>query len=566
MKNLRISFKLLITFSIICLFNIVLGLASQVAFAQIQDSVDTFYSGPYQNKIICEEMKTEIEAISKYAGYAIVNNKKEASLDVYLEECYKQIDSLSSHIDYWMQRTQGQVPSITKMQTDIVEIREYMDTVKELLYEGEIDKAENLFFGTCYVTMMDMKTSITDFTTMIDANANNAYQTIFNTKRKAVWFITFVSVAALIIMIVSALYLSGALTLPIKELEADARRMEQGDFEGVIKYKSKDELGRLAASMMNLKATTKAVIEDTDRALSAVASGNFNVAPEVEYPGVYSGIESSIYTITHELSDVIKQIDTASIQVSNGSEQVSSAAQALSQGATEQAAAVEELSATIADISNQINDTAKNAREGMLMAQETGKHVDDCNVQMTELVLAMLDINEKSNQISKIIKTIEDIAFQTNILALNAAVEAARAGAAGKGFAVVADEVRNLAGKSANAAKDTTDLIEQTINAVRNGANLVDTTAVSLGDVVSQVSEVNNKIQLIADATERQATGINQVAIGMDQINSVVQTNSATSEESAAASEELNGQATFMKNLVEKFVLYGSQPKESSEE
>lgn len=227
--------------------------------------------------------------------------------------------------------------------------------------------------------------------------------------------------------------------------------------------------------------------------------------------------------------------------------------QALSQGSTEQASSVEELAATITEISSQVSDSAKRAMAAKDKAVAVSNEVTEGNQKMQQTLTAMGDIRSSSNEISKIIKTIEDIAFQTNILSLNAAVEAARAGTAGKGFAVVADEVRSLAIKSAEAAKTTTELIQQSLTAVEHGTESLDATAQSLDTIVGSVNEITEEVQRIADASETQASAIAQVTQGIDQISSVVQTNSATAEESAAASEELSSQATMLKALVGKF-------------
>jgi len=251
------------------------------------------------------------------------------------------------------------------------------------------------------------------------------------------------------------------------------------------------------------------------------------------------------------------QINQASDQVASGSEQVSFGAQALSQGATEQASSVEELSATIVELSGHVKVNADHAAEASRLSNDAGSGVMESDGHMKEMIEAMGDISDKSKEIGKIIKTIDDIAFQTNILALNAAVEAARAGSAGKGFAVVADEVRNLAQKSAEAAKNTTVLIEGSILAVDNGTRIVGQTAKSLQDVVVKAGNVTNKMTDIANASEQQAKAIAQVTQGIEQIAAVVQTNSATAEESAAASEELTGQAQMLKELVGKFRLNG---------
>ena len=237
------------------------------------------------------------------------------------------------------------------------------------------------------------------------------------------------------------------------------------------------------------------------------------------------------------------------------SDQVSSGAQALSQGATEQASSVEELAASINEISNNINQTAQQAQDASDKSMQVGEKAGESNNRMHDMLQAMADINASSGEIGKIIKTIEDIAFQTNILALNAAVEAARAGAAGKGFAVVADEVRNLASKSAEASKNTAVLIENSLQAVENGKRIADETAQSLEVVISDIQEASSLMGSIAKAATDQAESISQITLGIDQISSVVQTNSATAEESAAASEELSGQAQILNELVRKFRL-----------
>ncbi|MBQ8781356.1 MAG: HAMP domain-containing protein [Oscillospiraceae bacterium] len=339
-----------------------------------------------------------------------------------------------------------------------------------------------------------------------------------------------------------------------------AKRIDQlasGDFTSPVpETKSQDETKILTESTTQVVSDINNIIGDVGRVLEAMAEGDFSVDPrenERYYVGDYAPIVEYLSNIRNALNETLGQINNAADQVSAGSDQVSAGAQALSQGATEQASSIEELAATINVISDQIKENAEAAVNASSQTDTAGAEMAAANEKMTELVTAMNEISASSNETKNIIKTIEDIAFQTNILALNAAVEAARAGDAGKGFAVVADEVRNLAGKSAEAAHSTTALIEGTVAAIERGTLLVDEVAdkmSAVADAAGTVAKLNNSI---ADASKDTADAITQITVGVEQISGVVQNNSATAEESAAASEELSGQANMLKDLISSF-------------
>ena len=370
-----------------------------------------------------------------------------------------------------------------------------------------------------------------------------------------------VIIASLVIAMLFGVVISKGIANPIEKCVNRLNRLAEGDLRSPVpQISNRDETGQLADATSTIVTTMSGIIQDVELGLSGIADGDLTIDRQAKelYEGDFSKLAASLYEILNKLNDTMQQINQSSIQVSSGSEQVSSGAQALSQGATEQASAVEELAATIAEISQQVKDNASNANlANDKMAQAT-EEISASNEKMQRLIGAMGDISRSSQEIGKVIKTIEDIAFQTNILALNAAVEAARAGAAGKGFAVVADEVRNLASKSAEAAKSTTALIEGSINSVQNGTQLADDTAKALSAVVDTSSDVSHIVTQISKASAEQAASIRQVTTGVDQISAVVQTNSATAEESAAASEELSSQASILKNLVSKFKLRNS--------
>ncbi|GLB26750.1 hypothetical protein LXJ15735_29910 [Lacrimispora xylanolytica] len=347
---------------------------------------------------------------------------------------------------------------------------------------------------------------------------------------------------------------------PIEGVVSAASDIAAGNLDIHLDIKSQDEIGILSKNFLSMAENLKLIIQDINYVLGEMSNGNFRVttSKEDQYVGSYKNILEAMHNIRLTLSDALLEIDHASEQVSTGASQVSDAAQALSQGATEQASSIEELSATITDISNRIKENAANATEANTLSQEASEGVLSGNQKMADMIAAMNDIASTSNEIGKIIRTIDDIAFQTNILALNAAVEAARAGSAGKGFAVVADEVRNLAGKSAEAAKNTTLLIENAITAIGNGTKIAGETAEALRLVVEKSNVSAVRISEIAEASTAQAEAVMQVTTGIDQISAVVQTTSATSEESAATSEELSAQAVTLKSLVGKFKLMDS--------
>lgn len=365
-------------------------------------------------------------------------------------------------------------------------------------------------------------------------------------------------VIILLIGVVIAIRLATSIGKPIQLCAERIYKLSEGDLSSPVpQINSQDETGRLAEQTGRIVENLQNLIGDIGYLLGEMARGNFNVRSRDYnyYIGDYEQLLLHVRGINKQLSDTMAQINTASVQVSAGAEQVSSGAQSLAQGATEQASAVQELSATINDISTDSRRTAELAMHAKNAADNAGAELQASSEYIATLGNAMSNISESSQEISKIISTIENIAFQTNILALNAAVEAARAGAAGKGFAVVADEVRNLAHKSDQAAKATKDLIEKSIDAVNEGVNMMQKVNDAVGSVMESAGVAVSGMDEVADAVQRETDSIVQITQGIDQISSVVQTNSATAEESAAASEELSGQSEMLKSLISSFQL-----------
>lgn len=375
----------------------------------------------------------------------------------------------------------------------------------------------------------------------------------------------FINIVVIIISIVLSSIVALILAINIgKPMKACAERMKllvEGDLETPMpKITSKDETGVLARSTASLVEGLSTVINDIDYLLTEMANQNLDVHTQHEevYVGSFQNILLSMRHMKTELSDAMRQVNHSAEQVSSASDQLSASAQTLSQGTTEQASSVQELAARINEISEQAKSTAGGALEVRGQTHRTGEEVSLCNQKMQELMEAMDKIQTSSDEIEKILKTIDDIAFQTNILALNAAVEAARAGSAGKGFAVVAEEVRNLASKSAEAAQNTSSLIEHSTEAVHTGTEIAKNTADTLLDVVNSIQSMIDSIDHIAATSGEQSNAVWQVSEGINQISSVVQNNSATAEESAAASEQLSAEAAGLKQLVNQFTLASS--------
>lgn len=330
------------------------------------------------------------------------------------------------------------------------------------------------------------------------------------------------------------------------------------------KLDAKTEFEDLYNTLEDTVVHLNEIINEINKGLDKLAEGDLNYRLPDDWKGDFGLISGKYNDITASLRNTFRNIDSASNQVSNGSQQVADGAQTLSQGATEQAASIDQLNDQISTISKKVDNTADFAANAMKVVNDTGDKIRECGDEMSQMLTAMDDINKSSAEISKIIKVIDDIAFQTNILALNAAVEAARAGNAGKGFAVVADEVRNLAAKSAEAANQTTSLIENSIESVKRGADIAHETAGTLDKIVKNASLISDEVSKISDASNEQASEIRRVSQGVEQIAAVVQSNTATAEESAATSEELSGQSGVLRNLLAHFKIDGEDTAEDN--
>lgn len=381
------------------------------------------------------------------------------------------------------------------------------------------------------------------------AGAKNQYGKINYVSRKTKITMISLSCFGVVIALSLGLYISSIVGKPITQVVEEAEKLALGDVNVNIDSKYKDETGKLAEAFRKLAGN----IRNHALAAEKMAHGDFSI--DIQTSSENDILGNALKDMIKNINELLGNISASAEQVASGAKQISDSSVILSEGSTEQASTVEELTASLQEISSQTEQNAKYANDANELTKIVKKNADKSNEQMKDMLKAMDDINISSNSINKIIKVIDDIAFQTNILALNAAVEAARAGQYGKGFAVVAEEVRNLAAKSADAAKETTEMIENSIHKVNDGMKIANETANSLSNIVKEIDKVYNIINEIAAASNEQALGISQVNQGIIQVSDVIQTNSSTAEEGAAASEELAGQAAVLENLVKQFKL-----------
>ncbi len=509
--NLKIGTKLLSAFIVVAFVAGIIGVMGVVNINKVSDLNTEMYQK------MTEPLGVLIDVTNAYQNMrSNVRDIMLTSDQNEISQFENQFDSNSTSFDKSVStfsktlltdKGQEMVKSLQKAKDKYIECSKKVISLDK---EGKNSEALALFYSDGKTAANDfdsgMKNIISLKLQLAKENYNGNIKTVSNSVLTSVILI----IAGIIIAIGLGIFISTIISRPIRKLMKVADKVADGDLNVHVDISTKDEVGMLGAAFRRM---------------------------------------------ADNLNDVMRNINMASEQVASGSKQVSESSIALSQGATEQATSVEQLTASLEEISSQTKLNAENANQANQLAETAKLNALQGNSQMQEMLNAMDGINNSSANISKIIKVIDDIAFQTNILALNAAVEAARAGQHGKGFAVVAEEVRNLAARSANAAKETTDLIEGSIKKVEGGTKIATDTAGALKMIVSDIEKVANLVNNIACASNEQATGIGQVNQGIMQVSQVVQTNSATSEECAAASEELSSQAQVLKDMISKFKL-----------
>lgn len=556
MKNLKLNTKLVISFGLVLSMLLISSIVAVISMNKIGEQVTQYSNRTLPNTEYVWNMRRDIVSAERNLLSAIVADTTEQTAQ-YLEKNEEDAKLLRTLMTQFSENTRTDKATLEAFSKSLDEIQPIKEKILTYIQQGDKNTAMNVYESEYIVAFdksNDILLSIAEQQKQRAAEQSNTAALSISSGRLILFATAFI---AIIIVLIVMYLLRTALLTPVKDINQAARAIAKGDLQAKITYNGKDEFGELAEEVRTLLNIVIGIIQDLDFILSELGKGDFTIKSRNKelYIGDFANLYASIEKITSQLSSTLLEIQEASVQVSSGADQVSSGAQALSQGATEQASSIEELSASISEVAEKIRQNAENSKLANKNAELAGKEIISSNEEMKLMVKAMNQIDSKSSEISKIIKVIDDIAFQTNILALNAAVEAARAGAAGKGFAVVADEVRSLASKSAEAAKNTTLLIEETLASVHSGTEIAHNTAKKLEDSEKITREAVSLIEQITEASEEQASSAIQINVGIEQISAVVQTNSATSEESAAASEELNAQADALQNLVGRFKL-----------
>lgn len=553
-RNIKIRARMLISYGIIIILLLIASVIALFMLQKVGTNLTNFYHNNYTVTVEAWKARRSMQAARADIMQSILETDQ-AATEQLIEQAEQELALMRGTFPIIRERFRGDIELVSQVENVLEEAIPYRDQIFELTRENKKTEAAKLV-NEKYVPLLD---KMGDLLSQISETAGKNAKTMVEQGNTfvftAIAVVCVVAGVSIVLAVALGVYIADGICKPVTELEKVAADISAGKLDTDISYQSGDELGRLADSMRATINDLRFYIQDFGYVMAELSKGNLTVNTKAEYQGNFADLQHSIMTLTEALNDTLRRLNESAEQVASGSEQVSFGAQELSRGASEQAASIEEVGDAIAMVSCQVKNNEDNAMQARLEARRVEEEMTASNQKMLDMISAMKDINETSGAIRKIIKTIENIAFQTNILSLNAAVEAARAGEAGKGFGAVADEVRNLAAKSAEASKSTAQLIQNAVAAVEKGTLIADETAKALVISVENVNNVACRVNEISEASTMQTESIIQINESIAQISEVVQSNSATAEESAAASEELSAQSQLLRGLAGRFKL-----------
>ena len=557
MKDLKVSKKLTISYAIILTLLIMSCVVSIVDFIRLGGQIETFYDGPFTVNDSASVINSNFERMQKSVYRSISNTDSEIVKEA-ITDARNCAAIIQEELPVVKAHFLGDQQIIDRLDAALAKLAPMREHVLTLASENQKAEAADYMEHNNILAIQEAQAELNSLIESGNKKGETLVSGLSEKQAMAVFTVIILGGISVAVSVVFGIYITRGITQPVTELEQAARAMARGEFSAVrVAYDSRDELGSLAGDIRSMVKTLTDVLQNETYILNEMAEGNFSVHSEKDeyYIGEFEQLMRSMKKISRGLSELLLQISRSADNVAAGSEQVSSGSQNLAQGTTEQAASVEELTGMMSEISDQAYRNSRDAQEASEKAQMVKENATESSRSMQEMVKAMAEISGKSDEIRKIVKTIEAFSFQNNILALNAAVEAARAGDRGKGFSVVANEVRSLANQSSAASKSTAALIQSSLQAVENGRRIANETDNALAEVVSGIDNVSELLFHITDASSKQFDANRQVTENINLISEVVQTNSATAEECAAASEELASQAQLLKELVSHFKL-----------
>ena len=554
-RKLKVGTKLKYAFTTVIVTLAIAVVVSLVSIVKMNVDTYKFYKEAYANSTLQMEIRKDIQLVGKYILWSMTTDDA-SSTQSYSNLAQKYADQVGKNVTA-LEKSYNDKKKVAELKDAIEELKKQRAAVVELAKRNKNDEALALFNSDYNDATEKIQDILVDIGKVASAEAKSQYTSARVTGLVSIILMILIGAGTVAFSTVIRTTITGIMLKPIQELESAAEKLKAGQLDVEINYESPDELGKLAGNFRQACKTLEVIVQDTSYLLGEMAEGNFNVSsnnPQI-YIGNFKQQYESISKLKHELSDTLTQINEASEQVASGSGQLAGGAQALAEGATDQAGAVEELTATVESVSGIAESSAESASGAYQMVRTAVEQADQSREELQALTNAMERISSTSQEIQNIIGTIEEIASQTNLLSLNASIEAARAGEAGKGFAVVADQIGKLAGDSAQAAVNTRDLIEKSLQEIENGNQITEKTVAALNKILGSMNDFANAAKGASESSTEQADMLKQIEQGIEQISSVVQSNSAAAEETSATSQELSAQSEGLKNLVGRFKL-----------